>query len=60
MSEGIVHPGDRVPWNEETVELDINDKTMLALANMSLETGLSLEDLIVEALKKQAYKKESV
>jgi len=52
MSEGIIFPGDRVVWNEKVVDVDIDDTMLLALANRSLESGISIEDEILELLKK--------
>jgi hypothetical protein len=51
MSEGIVFPGDRVAWNEETIELDFEDRELVKLALFSLETSMNVESVIVEALK---------
>jgi len=57
MSEGITFPGDRVPWNEKVVDVDIDDTMLLALANRSLESGMSIEDEILELLKKASREK---
>ena len=57
MSEGIIFPGDRVVWNEKVVDVDIDDTMLLALANRSLESGMSIEDEILELLKKASREK---
>jgi len=56
MSEGIIFPGDRVPWEEETIDFDLSDEMLAFLALKSLEDGMNVEDEILHILQKQIRK----
>jgi len=59
MSAGVVFPGDRTPWNEEVMEFDLTDQSLVLLATKSIEDGMTVEDEIVQILQKEVRRLEA-